>query len=629
MIYLDYAKAVAGGYILNFFADTEEDITEVSNGKHFITKNGIDYGIPQPSSTIVITMPDKTKKTYVLNEAGEWQEGGVEMDYSKLTNVPITLANLAEEGFEPEANTYYEHLGETTEDFIKGIIYLYDGKEYKAIDGSGSGAGVQADYNQNDSTAADYIKNRPFYDESNLTEIADFKVISGNLKEVGSEVTVEYNGDRFTGTVTESSGTYELRIEGSEQIGFGGQVNITDEATAFYYSHKKTYEIKSDDEVVFNGVKYLTQLFTSGEMAGKFYISDGEIDPETLSPVSAASFIYLFNMAEEGEFILDYYVIYKSTTNIDFNIKTGQQTIKTIDPKFIKDMYYETTVEMGTLLEQTFTTSVQPIEGEPDLNFWETTDSKIPFVEGETIKVLFNGTEYTETVKKKFGSILYVGNIYIFTREEADNTGEPFAVANTAISTLKDGTSIITEQPQTNATIKVYKSEDIIKTIDPKYIKDMYYTKPESDVQKTLVFKGEITLSTQEAPSLFEVGDIVFLKEEAAGLDVVNEAKSAEVNNGTVAYIGNLSLLAEILQITGAVDTKEDYCALCGYGSDGSPAFIYYNKIKEIPNNIEVYKGADPIVRIPEKYLPLDIAKKSYVDTAISNAITKTLNTEV
>lgn len=135
MIYLDYAKAVAGGYILNFFADTEEDIAEVSNGKHFITKNGIDYGIPQPSSTIVITMPDKTKKTYILNEAGEWQLGGGETDYSKLTNAPITLANLAEEGFEPEANTYYEHLGETTEDFIKGIIYLYDGKEYKAIDG--------------------------------------------------------------------------------------------------------------------------------------------------------------------------------------------------------------------------------------------------------------------------------------------------------------------------------------------------------------------------------------------------------------------------------------------------------------------------------------------------------------
>lgn len=62
MIYLNYAKAIANGYILNFFADGEKDLEEVSNGKHFVTKNGTDYGVPQPSSTVVITMPNKTKK---------------------------------------------------------------------------------------------------------------------------------------------------------------------------------------------------------------------------------------------------------------------------------------------------------------------------------------------------------------------------------------------------------------------------------------------------------------------------------------------------------------------------------------------------------------------------------------
>ena len=311
MLYLDYAKVTPNGYILNFFADKEADLADISNGKRFVTKNGIDYGVPQPSSTVVITMPDKTKKTYVLNEAGEWQEGGVDMDYSKLENAPITLANLADKDFVPEANTYYEHLGETTKDFIKGIIYLYDGKEYKAIDGLGSGGGVQADYNQNDSAAADYIKNRPFY---------------------------------------------------------------------------------------------------------------------------------------EG---------------------------------------------IIAVLEQTFTTSVQPIEGEPDLNFWETTDSKIPFIEGETVKVLFNGTEYTETVKKKFGSILYVGNIYIFTREEADNTGEPFAVANTSITALGDGTAIITEQPQTNATIKVEKIG--VKKMPAKYLPDGTATETYVDTAVDAAISNAIT----------------------------------------------------------------------------------------------------------------------------------------
>lgn len=80
MIYLDYAKETSNGYILNFFADKEADLADISNGKRFVTKNGTDYGVPQPSSTVVITMPDKTRKTYILNKAGEWQEGGANAD---------------------------------------------------------------------------------------------------------------------------------------------------------------------------------------------------------------------------------------------------------------------------------------------------------------------------------------------------------------------------------------------------------------------------------------------------------------------------------------------------------------------------------------------------------------------
>ena len=66
MLYLDYAKQVGDRYILNFFADSVEDIDEVANGKEFITKNGTNYGVPMASSTVVVTMPDKSKKTYVL-----------------------------------------------------------------------------------------------------------------------------------------------------------------------------------------------------------------------------------------------------------------------------------------------------------------------------------------------------------------------------------------------------------------------------------------------------------------------------------------------------------------------------------------------------------------------------------
>lgn len=77
MLYLDYAKPVKGGYILNFFADKVEDMESITGGKEFITKNGTNYGVPLKGSTVVITAPDQVKRTFVLDENGDWNEGGL------------------------------------------------------------------------------------------------------------------------------------------------------------------------------------------------------------------------------------------------------------------------------------------------------------------------------------------------------------------------------------------------------------------------------------------------------------------------------------------------------------------------------------------------------------------------
>lgn len=88
MLYLDYAKPLADGkYILSFFADSVADLESISHGQKFVTKNGTDYGVPQAGSTVVITMPDKTKKTYILNKAGEWQEGGADIGGNKFVEL--------------------------------------------------------------------------------------------------------------------------------------------------------------------------------------------------------------------------------------------------------------------------------------------------------------------------------------------------------------------------------------------------------------------------------------------------------------------------------------------------------------------------------------------------------------
>ena len=59
-------------------------------------------------------------------------------DYNKIKNIPVVNQDLSASGFTPVANMYYRHTG-ATGTFTQGVIYYYDGTEYKALDGSGGG----------------------------------------------------------------------------------------------------------------------------------------------------------------------------------------------------------------------------------------------------------------------------------------------------------------------------------------------------------------------------------------------------------------------------------------------------------------------------------------------------------
>ena len=197
-----------------------------------------------------------------------------------------------------------------------------------------------------------------------------------------------------------------------------------------------------------------------------------------------------------------------------------------------------------------------------------------------------------------------------------------------AITTIVSGGSYV-------ELFSVSRTTEKINYIDPKFIKDMYYTKPGGSGEKVLVFKGEIDGFAENIPNIFEEGDMVSLKEPEVQLDVSVIAKYHPNEGSPIAYIGNLALLNDL---TGGTfpDTKEDYLLVCGYDAENKTSMLIYgNKNCRPPHNIEVYKSKDEdlIVRIPEKYMPENVALKSYVDdaisNAISNAITKTLNTEV
>lgn len=77
MLYLDYAKQTENGYIMNFFANSVEDLEDISEGKEFVTKNGTNYGVPAPQSVVTITNKDGEKTTYLMGEDGNWIPGVV------------------------------------------------------------------------------------------------------------------------------------------------------------------------------------------------------------------------------------------------------------------------------------------------------------------------------------------------------------------------------------------------------------------------------------------------------------------------------------------------------------------------------------------------------------------------
>ena len=84
MYYLANAKLVNGAYVLNFFADTKEDLAKIPTDTKFIASNGTVYGIPLASSMVTVVDKDVTKN-YTLNADGEYVEaGGEEPVYGEL-----------------------------------------------------------------------------------------------------------------------------------------------------------------------------------------------------------------------------------------------------------------------------------------------------------------------------------------------------------------------------------------------------------------------------------------------------------------------------------------------------------------------------------------------------------------
>ena len=88
---------------------------------------------------------------------------------------------------------------------------IYRSKPVMNVDTTGSSGGVQPDWNQNDSAAADYVKNRPFYEGDPVeTEIVN---VTLDFRQSGS--TYVYYGTDFAGESFEIGQTYQVTFDDS------------------------------------------------------------------------------------------------------------------------------------------------------------------------------------------------------------------------------------------------------------------------------------------------------------------------------------------------------------------------------------------------------------------------------
>lgn len=122
MYYLDYAKKVGDRYILNFFADTAEDIADVPTNTPYITRNGTNYGIPLETS-IVTVIENDVRKNYVLqNDA--YVAGG---------DIPSVLGTL-----EATENKTYKASDENLEGYSTVTVNVEPSLQTKSISSNGT-----------------------------------------------------------------------------------------------------------------------------------------------------------------------------------------------------------------------------------------------------------------------------------------------------------------------------------------------------------------------------------------------------------------------------------------------------------------------------------------------------------
>ena len=370
------------------------------------------------------------------------------------------------------------------------------------------GVGVQPDWNQNDSTQPDYIKNRPFYTGDPVeTVLFEESTVSFSFSEnegiyVGGLIST------FSATVGE---TYKVSWDGTVYecacADFSGRTAIGNLSIAGAGSDTGEPFLM----VVYNGREI---LIGTADTSASHTVSISGLVPEVVK------------------------IDKKYLVQPDWNQNDSTQ------PDYIKNRPFYAGDPVETILVEESTVTFAENHGSYMAQFPSTFEATV----GETYKVSWDGTVYERTCAIVNGLPTF-GNLSI--AGAGSDTGEPFLMV------VHNGRKIVIGTADTSAShtfsISGFVTEAV--KIDPKYLPDTVATKSEVEVARTMADNAQTAASNaQTKASNAQTAASNAQTKASNAQDTANNAQATANNAKSEA----LDLAARMFGHTSVVDNAFD-----------------------------------------------------------------------
>ena len=539
------------------------------------------------NSTISLYYPDENYEDSVLVDSNDWFFDLGENGSFVLADMPVI--NIVQNN---ESIDFTDIMGieETLVFSEKGTYlmkFLYNGNEVvrtsKLVAASTlvqidkkflpiSDDQVQSDYNQSDSTKPDYIKNRPFYEDTILIELPSD--ISNSII-VNSQPIEALGGIAFS--FVKTSDNYFASPEET----YGASINIT--------ANGDTLDFTIDESYVNN----LGNGFALISFDGGFYPLAINVDTVGVSILPTADILgeyMVFNFTETGLYFL--YVEGMAAVN-----SYKKNELKQIDKKYIPD------------------TSWDDIKNKP---FYDTrkisyysqskTPNPVSFTLAATDNIFYKVSDLVPTREEIFGDIkILIGNKYGDITEivpvekdirmEVDefimcaSASYALLFANTAgvVSFTYSGYNLSLEVPEAgiyyvlsgmSSTMAEGRTVEVqlggeFKTLDLKFIPDMYYDTRVKSYYSQAENPNPVSFDNQMMNySFYKISDLVPTREQIFGeMTIVNQ-----VGKNIAPSESNI-----LIEVDGAIVTHDGAWGFLFTSITGDVSFTYSGYSMSIP----------------------------------------------